>query len=106
MSLHPSLSKLEEFRGQFPTLANFLGAWFPDADLEGLSDAEVAKAFVTTNDVAATHTILSEGRILLDREEFPWREVGTEANRSFVEPSEARNWLIYILNIIDNHIKI
>lgn len=54
-SLPSSLNRLEEFRKQFPILANFLGAWFPDADLE-MSDAEVVKAFASINDLATANS--------------------------------------------------
>jgi hypothetical protein len=86
---------------RYPALTNFLGSWFPDADLEGRSDAEAAKAFAGV-DPDEKSLVARQAREILKLEEFPWQEVGFEANRYFENEEQARSWLSDILRILEN----
>ena len=86
------------FQKQYPDLSNFLGACFPDADLEDLSDTEVAEEFALfSSSPEDRRLVLEQGSLLLALEPFPWKAVGDEANRYFTGPVEAKEWLSSVL---------
>jgi hypothetical protein len=87
-----------EFQRRYPDLHNFLGGCFPDADLEGLGDTEIAEEFaLLDSDASLRRRVLEQGELLLALEPFPWEAVRDEANRHFTGPEGAREWLQSIL---------
>lgn len=88
------------FREDYPKLSNFLGSWFPDADLEEMSDEEVARKFKSISNAVERDAVLEEGERLLRQTALPLEEVEDEANRSFEDEDDARRWLSSVLSII------
>lgn len=87
-----------EFQTRYPDLLNFLGGCFPDADLEGLGDIEVAEEFaLLDSDPRLRQRVLEQGEAVLALQPFPWEAVGDLANRYFPGPDEAREWLRLVL---------
>lgn len=83
-----------KLRDKYPKLANFLGAWFPDADLEALDDRQVIAKFLRTPDQYEHNAVRGELVKLLDESApLPWDDVGREANRHFESEEECRSWL-------------
>jgi hypothetical protein len=86
---------------KFPTLANFLGSSFRDADLEGLTDDAVARRDVSESGPEERLRIIEQGKALLSDRDFPYEEVGRRANRYFRDVEEARRWLTRILAAVE-----
>jgi hypothetical protein len=87
-----------EFQRRFPDLHNFVGGYFPDADLEGLSDTEVAEQFaLLDSDPDLRRQVLEQGELVLGLEPFPFEAVGNLANRHLTGSDEAREWLSSVL---------
>jgi hypothetical protein len=82
-------------------LYNFLGAWFPDADLDGVTDEDVAREFAALDDSRSTRGVIKEAAELLSESEFPGATVGELANRHFESVEEAREWLAMIVRVIE-----
>lgn len=82
-----------KFRDKYPKLANFLGAWFPDADLENLEDREVIAHFLQTPNKDEHNAVRGElEKLLNDSEPLSCDDVGQEANH-FENEKECRLWL-------------
>ena len=88
------------FRKEYPRLANFLGCWFPDADLEGATDGEVVATFVQVSSRREVEACVAEGERLLKCAEFPYREVAKEANRHFGDEEDGRRWFTGIMGLL------
>ena len=87
-----------EFQKLYPDLSNFLGGCFPDADLEGLGDTEIAEGFALfDSDARVRRLVLEQGELLLALEPFPWETVGDLANHHFTGAEEAREWVRSVL---------
>jgi hypothetical protein len=87
-------------RERHPALFDFLAAWFAEADLEGRGDAEVIAAYRAVPDAPARAAVVAQGRALLARRRFPWREVALAANRRFADAAAARAWLQGVIDAI------
>lgn len=72
---------------------NFLGSWFPDADLEGRNDEEVMKDFVSHGNHSLMALIATQLDQLLQQEHLPIKRIENEANRCFSSDNECRSWL-------------
>lgn len=80
-----------------PDLENFLSTYFPEADLE--SDEQVVSTFNLSCPADRQHRIIDQLQKLIDSE-FSLEELGTQTNRWFAEPAEARTWLRQILEFL------
>lgn len=89
-----------KFADQYPDLANFLGAWFPDADLEGRTDEEVCRAYLQTVSAPQLEAVVVQAGHLLADGSASWEDVGREANRSFRDADEARQWLTAVVGCL------
>jgi hypothetical protein len=78
---------------QFNRLRNFLGAWFPDADIEGLGDKEVVESFLNTPNKQEHGAVRHELAELLRLVDLPVETISKEANRHFESDAECRRWL-------------
>jgi hypothetical protein len=80
-------------REKYTELFDFLDAWFPDADLEGLSDTEVAHRYLTVESPETKAKTIQQITDLLNEPVLPCAELGLAANRCFNSESEWREWL-------------
>ncbi len=87
---------------RYPHLANFLGTWFPDADLEGKSDTEVARQFAESVRPEERKAAIKQGKDLLNSAPFPWKEISRESNRCFANAEEAKHWLSAVLEVVES----
>lgn len=86
-------------REEYPKLANFLGTWFPDADLEGLDDPDVIANFLQTPNLDEHNAVRDELKKLLNEcRTLPYDDIGQEANRYFESEDECRAWLVMLSN--------
>jgi hypothetical protein len=80
---------------------NFVGSWFPDADLEGvLDDRQVVRNFISTKNTPKVEAVLQGLREVLDMEPLPVQRVSQEANRHFESESDCRTWLHGVLAVL------
>ena len=81
-------------RDKYPTLANFLGGWFPDSYPDYLDDHEVVAEFLRTPNHAEHNVVRAElERLLGESEPLPWGDIVREANRHLESEEECRSWL-------------
>jgi len=85
---------MADLQTRFPALAGFLGAYFPDAALEGRrTDEEIVAFFVSVTlaeDLQATRAQLDE---VLALPVLPTASLARLANRRLDSESAAREWL-------------
>jgi hypothetical protein len=83
---------------------NFLGAWFPDADLEGVEDdAQVVRNFIDTGNHVKIHAVVVGLRDVLNSNPLPVERISDEANRYFENEGECRDWLQMCLTVFSEH---
>ena len=81
------------FSKEYPKLSNFIGSWFPDYDVDDLSDEEVVTKFVEQSAETNVKQILNELEVLLQQTDIPYDEVGKEANLYFSASEDCSYWL-------------
>ena len=77
----------------FKELLAFWGAWFPDADLEGLSDPEVVRQYLGTITAEERINVIAQCDEILSQEPLPLELIAKHAWRAFDTQVEAREWL-------------
>jgi len=96
----PSRNEIEDFRRQHPVLSNFLGGWFPEIDLDGITEEQAATDFVRSSSRKELEMVLKEGEATLLEEPFPWLEIEFDSNRARESEGEAKAWLEHILTVV------
>lgn len=76
-------------------LQTFLSTYFPDTDPD--RDVDTTRAFVAATSSGRQSQVIAQIKLLLFAPDLSVEEIGTEANRWFAEPDEARAWLRQIL---------
>ncbi|OJJ17966.1 hypothetical protein BKI52_29355 [marine bacterium AO1-C] len=77
---------------QHPSLFQFFAGYFPEADLDGLTDVEVVADFKKKNPqqvVQETQTALKK----IPKEDSVLQEIANEANRYFETTEDAWQWV-------------
>ena len=82
---------------KFPELHSFLSAFF---DTDPDVDEETARTFVTTLQSERRNQILDQLRVQMGKVDL--EELGTETNRWFGEPEEARLWLQKLQSVLES----
>ncbi len=80
------------FNLKYPNLSQFLSSYFPDADLDGLTDQQVAIEFAKTNPEEIVTVTLEELKKVID-DQSSFEAVGIEANRYFENNQAVLDWL-------------
>ncbi|MCK7556239.1 contact-dependent growth inhibition system immunity protein [Chitinophaga sedimenti] len=98
------------FVEDYPNLAEFFPAYFADADLLGMSDVEAIRLFVSENNkstdgIKMLKDSCDELSALLTNIDLHWQSVSDEANRYFVSPADAMQWLKMVSKELSNLIK-
>jgi hypothetical protein len=93
------------FQCDYPRLFQFFVGYFPDADLDGLSDEEVVTNYVALFSKSEKwrmdlEELKRELASLINNIDSYWQEVGDEANRHFTNSDDALIWL----NLIHEHL--
>ena len=74
---------------------NFLGSWFPDADLENVpDDQQVVRNFLGTKNARKIEQVRSGCDEILAVPKLPMERIMAEANRHFDTEEECRVWLL------------
>jgi hypothetical protein len=81
---------------EYTNLSQFLTGYFPDADLDELTDEEVVYEFVNSNPKEIVTTTKRELEKIIDDNVF-FEEIGFLANRYFKYQEEVLEWLEIIL---------
>ncbi|MCW0220757.1 MAG: contact-dependent growth inhibition system immunity protein [Prosthecobacter sp.] len=77
----------------YKELMDFFAAWFPDADLEGLSDEQVVEEYIKTATPAMRYKVTAQCRALLEQPTLPLRLIAKNAWRLFETQEECRQWV-------------
>jgi hypothetical protein len=86
-----------EFKNIYPELWNFLAAYFPDADIENMTDFEVVQSYSEVARIEEIRKVIDQGTEIVNHPDFPGEVISYEANRYFTDMNEARCWLKAIL---------
>lgn len=76
-------------------LYQFFTGYFPEADLDGLTDKQVVQLFIKENEetiIASTYKELKQ--VINDK--AVWSEIAEAANRYFESESALHTWLVII----------
>ena len=87
----------------YPTLANFLGCNFPATEFDAESDEEVIKRCYAPKDYY--EKVFIEGCQLLAQPYMPWHALSFEGNLHFSDEQDAREWLGYIIELLEAQLK-
>jgi protein PhnA len=80
---------------RWPELLSFLSTHLADTDAE--LDAQTVRDFASSAPASKRETLAAQARQLLAEADVPVDELGTEANRWFADPGEARAWLEIVI---------
>ena len=88
---------------EYPAINGLLG-WLDPEVCDGKSDSEVINDYVIklpdeSNDA------LKQGRVLLDKDPWPWEGISKCFNRHFSNEQETHDWFEGILNMIEEERK-
>ncbi len=86
------------FKEHYPKLFQFFAGYFPDADIDDLTDEEVVSNYIadcnkpekSKNELIETKNELN---FLIENVENYWQEIGQESNRYFATSADALEWL-------------
>ena len=81
-----------------PELLVFLSA-FTDVDPD--ADEESTRGFIASASSDRQQQVIAQAKLLLEDDELPLEELGSEANRWFGDSEEARAWLRKILSLLE-----
>ncbi|MBW7675547.1 hypothetical protein [Chryseobacterium chendengshani] len=85
------------FIKDFPNLFQFFGGYFPDSDLDNLTDEDIVSKYVLqhflNNDYKKIEELIVDIERLINGIDSYWVEVGDEANRYFENSQDALRWL-------------
>ena len=88
---------------RYPELSMFFG-FFPDADLEGLTDEGAARKFCAEMDDEDRRDALAQGRDLLENPDTAYIDaVERYTNRHFKDREAARRWLGGVLQVLEDY---
>lgn len=81
---------------EYTNLSQFLTGYFPDADLDELTDEQVVHEFVSSNPQEIVMVTKNELEKIIEENTF-FDEIGFLANRYFKNQDEVLEWLETIL---------
>jgi len=90
---------------QFPALLNFLSAYLSERDIENRTEEQAIQYFLSVTPLNEIILTIEEGKKLLNKLFFPWKEVSSAANRYLSNKQEAREWLTKIMKILEEELK-
>lgn len=93
-----------DFYQEYSSLADFIGAWFIDCEIEGISEEEVVKKYTSVTPENEYQTVLKEAEHLQKQAQLPFKEMGDEANIHFKSSDEVRYWLEKIIGYLKKYI--
>ncbi len=83
------------FKGKYPRLWNFFAAYFPDADLENLTDEAAVALYKSDLREDELDAVILELDSLIADVSY-WEQAADDANRDFATPAENRRWLLMV----------
>jgi len=90
---------------KYERLFNFLGSWFPDMDLEGISEKDIVEEYKKSVSKGEIQAMIFEAKGVLNEIEKYWRKMEHETNLYFENPDEAFLWLKLIVKLLEKNNK-
>ncbi len=84
----------------YERLFNFLGSWFPDMDLEGVTEEDIVMEYKKTVPSSEIQKMIVEAEEVLDEIEDYWKKIEYETNLYFETPEQAATWLKKIIDLL------
>lgn len=85
-----------------PALHTFFTTYFAVSDAESPeSDQQTAATFVTSAPADRVRQVVAQAKAFMADPEFPFEELGSEANRWFGDAEEGRAWLAKIVAALE-----
>ncbi|TGE09616.1 contact-dependent growth inhibition system immunity protein [Hymenobacter fodinae] len=88
-----------QYKEKYPQLYQFLGGYFPDADLFDLSDEEVTINYKAEARPESVSEVIKELEALVS-DPPSWQTAAEDANRYFEHPDDIVDWLRGIRRIL------
>ena len=85
---------------KYEKLFNFLGCWFPDMDLEGLTEKDIVKNYKQIIDKRNLSVVIAQAEEVKNKIEDYWEVIREETNVYFEDHNEALLWLDSIINLL------
>lgn len=79
----------------YPILFDFFAGYFPDADLDGLTDTEVVAQYISHNSADIVKQTL-DALTSLPNDTDVLKSIASEANRHFESTEDIKDWLTTI----------
>ncbi|KAA1247715.1 contact-dependent growth inhibition system immunity protein [Aquimarina sp. RZ0] len=86
---------------KYPYLFQFFTGYFPESDLDQLTDYEVVQKYLKENSETVLTKTKKELQELLNDGDI-WKEIGIEINRYFGNDKEIKAWLEMVSSQFDN----
>lgn len=88
------------FDDKYPDLFQFFAGYFPEADLDGITDEEVVDNFCAKNPEDLPIAVSQQLRQLINDNET-WPAALEVANRYFESREQTEEWMLMILRYLD-----
>ena len=93
-----------KLKDSYPQLYKFLGAWFPDADYEKKTDADIVSEFVSVVGAERAKLVVAESTALLKDNTPLLDDIGNPANRYLENRDKAKAWLDRLVVLLEKKI--
>lgn len=93
--------KVEQFREKYPSITQFFLSRiydFPEYSYE-----KIVKEYCEVKKAQEFTEVVQEIKAILLLKSFPWYEIRKTANRYFKTPEETKEWLKYILSLLEKY---
>lgn len=87
-----------------PILFNFFAGYFPEADLDGLSDEQVVLQYIKMNTIEVIEETKRELNLIANDEEV-LQAIAADANRYFESTDEIQQWIEMIKAVLRQELK-
>ncbi|SNR16220.1 hypothetical protein [Tenacibaculum jejuense] len=89
---------MNDLQSTHPLLFDFFAGYFPDADLDGLTDIQVTEQFITINSNELVQQTF-ESLTRIDDNAQVLENIVIEANRYFENTNEIQKWVLSLIEV-------
>jgi hypothetical protein len=102
------MDKYNELTNKYAEVANLLCYFLEDTYLpaDEINDKKTIQRFVKDATTHSLNNALSQGKEILELEEFPDYWVRTTTNRRFENPEKRKEWVKFIIDTLEQEAKL